>query len=33
LVLELEDERFKRIVLSVDGNQEWADRINKATSK
>ena len=33
LVLELENELYKRIVLSVDGNQEWADRINKATSK
>ena len=33
LVLELEDESYKRIILSVDGNQEWADRINKATSK
>jgi len=33
LVLELEDELYKRIILSVDGNQEWADRINKATSK
>ena len=33
LVLELENELFKRIILSVDGNQEWADRINKATSK
>jgi len=33
LVLELEDEFYKRIILSVDGNQEWADRINKATSK
>jgi hypothetical protein len=33
LVLELEDEPYQRIILSVDGNQKWADRINKATSK
>ena len=33
LVLELENELYKRIILSVDGNQEWADRINKATSR
>ena len=33
LVLELENEDYKRIVLSVDGNKEWAQRINKATSK
>jgi hypothetical protein len=32
-VLELEDEPYQRIILSVDGNQKWADRINKATSK
>jgi len=33
LVLELEDEPYKRIILSVDGNKEWAEKINKATSK
>jgi hypothetical protein len=33
LVLELEDEPYKRIILSVDGNQEWAERINKAISR
>ena len=33
LVLELQNEAYKRIVLSVDGNKEWAKRINEATSK
>jgi hypothetical protein len=33
LVLELENELYKRIILSIDGNEEWAERINKATSK
>lgn len=33
LVLELENESFKRIVLSMDNNKEWAERIKEATSK
>jgi len=33
LVLELENETYKRIVLSIDDNEEWAERIKKATSK
>lgn len=33
LVLELQNEAYKRIVLSVDGNKEWAERINEAASK
>lgn len=33
LVLELENEVYKRIVLSMDGNEEWAERIRKATGK
>ena len=33
LVLELENETYKRIVLSIDGNTEWAARIRKATLK
>ncbi len=30
LVLELEHESYTRIVLSMDGNKEWAERINEA---
>ena len=33
LVLELEDELYKRIVLSIDRNEEWAERIRKAIGK
>ncbi len=33
LVLELENEPYKRIVLSIDGNEEWAERIRKAIGK
>jgi len=33
LVLELENEPYKRIILSIDENKEWAEKINKATSK
>ena len=33
LVLELEDEPYKRIIISIDENKEWAERINKATTK
>jgi hypothetical protein len=33
LVLELENESYKRIILSIDGNKEWAEKINQATSK
>ena len=33
LVLELEDEPYKRIIISIDENKEWAEKINKATSK
>jgi hypothetical protein len=32
LVLELKNESYKRIVLSIDGNKQWAERINKAIS-
>jgi len=30
LVLELEHESYTRIVLSMDGNKEWAERISEA---
>jgi len=33
LMLELENEPYKRIVLSIDGNKEWAERIKEATGK
>ena len=33
LVLELENEPYKRIILSIGGNKEWAEKINQATSK
>jgi hypothetical protein len=33
LVLELENEPYKRIVLSIDGNKEWVERIREATLK
>jgi len=33
LVLELENEPYKRIVLSVDGNEEWVGRIKEAALK
>jgi hypothetical protein len=33
LVLELENESYSRIVLSIDDNEEWAERIKKATSR
>ena len=33
LVLELENELYKRNILSIDGNKEWAEKINEATSK
>ena len=33
LVLELEDETYKRIIISIDEKKEWAEKINKAASK
>ena len=33
LVLELRDEPYKRIILSVDRYKQWAERIKKAVSK
>ena len=33
LVIELENETYKRIIISIDENKEWAERINKATTK
>lgn len=33
LVLELENEPYKRIVLSIDKNKEWVERIKEATLK
>jgi len=33
LVLELENEPYKRIILSIDRNKEWAQRINEASSR
>ena len=33
LVLELRDEPYKRIILSVDRYKQWAERIKKAISK
>lgn len=32
LVLELENEPYKRIILSIDGNEEWAARIREVIS-
>ncbi len=31
LVLELKDERFRRIVLTVDDNEAWADQLRPAS--
>ncbi len=33
LVLELENESYKRIVISIDNNEEWAERIKKGTTE
>jgi len=33
VVLELENEPYQRIILSIDENKEWAERINTAISK
>jgi hypothetical protein len=33
VVLELENESYKRIILSIDENKEWAEKISKAISR
>jgi len=33
LTIELQDESYKRIVLGIDDNDSWAEKINKAIKK